>query len=128
MWQSGARAGSSPLAWGTLKPQRADQGPRLALAAIDPATGMAYVAEYRTGKGRGGPRLSLVTFFHDHPNAIESYLRTNRKPMGDGEGGAGGGTPDAPVLPSGPQVLTPETVSWGLPVVTGGAPTISQRG
>lgn len=107
-----------------LKPQRGDQGPRLALAAIDPATGRAYVAEYRTGKNKGGERLSLVTFFSDHPNAVEAYLRTNGRPRGGAEGGAeggqgGGGTPDAPVLPSGPEALTSETGSGGWRSVTG---------
>lgn len=61
-----------------LKTGKADQGPRMALVARDPATGMAYVGEYRVGKGKGGPRISAVTFFKDHPNTVDSYLRTNR--------------------------------------------------
>lgn len=99
-----------------LKTERGDQGPRIALAALDPATGYAYVAEYNTGKNKGGDRLRLVTFFRDHPNAVESWLRTNGRPP-DG-GGTGGGTPDAPVLPNGPEALTSETGSGGYATVT----------
>lgn len=105
-----------------LKPSASAQGPRIALAARDPATGMAYVAEYHTGKGKGGNRLSLVTFFRDHPNAVQSYLSTNARDAAKvkeiGKGGeGGGGTPDAPMLPKGSEVLTSETASGGSPIV-----------
>ena len=94
-----------------LKTKPSDKGPRLAVAATDPATGYAYVAEYSAGKKKG-ERLSLVTFFRDHPNAVENYLATNGRKGNDG-GGAGKDTPDAPVLPNGPEALTSETTSGG---------------
>lgn len=90
-----------------LKAGRNDKGPRIALSATDPVSGAAYVAEFNTGKAKGGERLSLVTFFRDHPNTIRSYLDTNGQ---GGKGGEGGGTPDAPLLPKSPEALTSDTV------------------
>ena len=94
-----------------LKANATDKGPRLALAATDPASGYAYVVEHLMGKNKG-ERLSVVTFFKDHPNSVESYLKTNaEKP----------GTPDAPMLPKSPEARTSETISEGYPSVAGGA-------
>lgn len=97
-----------------LKSEKSDQGQRIALTATDPATGYAYVAEYRAGKKKGD-RLSLVTFFRDHPGAIDSYLQTN----GRGPDG-GGSTPDAPLRPRTAGALTSETGSGGYGTVPDG--------
>lgn len=92
-----------------LKAERGDQGPRIALAALDEATGYAYVAEYRLGKNKG-ERMSLITFFRDKPGTVENYLRTNGR---GGEGGGGGDTPNVPMLPKGPEALTSEAALGG---------------
>lgn len=70
-----------------LRPEPGDKGPRLAFVVRDPATGYAYVAEALAGEKKG-KRLTVVTYFKDHPNTIQSYLDTNGVKPGKGARGA----------------------------------------
>lgn len=96
-----------------LKTGANDKGPRMAFVARDPVTGIAYVAEALSGKQKG-ERLSVVTFFKDHPNSIGSWLETNGAKKG------AVGLSAEPMPPKGSPVLTSET--------SAGKPNIAQRG
>jgi hypothetical protein len=100
-----------------LKQGTGDQGPRIALAAVDAKSGYAYVAEVLAGK-KHGERLSVVSFFKDHPNTVRSYLKTNAARGGKSVGGQ----LDGPVLPDGPRSLTSETASSAPPTGSSVAP------
>jgi soluble lytic murein transglycosylase-like protein len=88
-----------------LKPGKNDKGQRLGFTAIDPKSGYAYVAEALAGKKKG-ERLSVVSFFRDHPNTVNSWLETNSA-RGNGEAGVRA-QPDAHVLSERPPALRPE--------------------
>jgi hypothetical protein len=77
----------------------------LTAPAIDPQSGYTYVAEALAGKKKG-ERLSVVSFFRDHPNTVNSWLETNSAAEnGKAEGRA---QPDAHVLSERPPALRPE--------------------
>lgn len=92
-----------------LKKGKNDKGPRLGFTATDPVTGYAYVAEALAGTKKG-ERLSVVSFFRDHPNTVKSWLETNR--TGEGKGNSGGKAPPHDSMPpKGSSTLTSETVA-----------------